>query len=159
MNKTPYNQSGVYLLFKGDELVYVGKSINLFSRISTHTQSKRFDSFWFINCPKETMDESERKLIDLLQPPENKQGISFHRARTKYEQRRNELIKQYDEYCDEFKQDYTPLFADWFWERLPPPPEEIRTAYDAIKTARYVVVNEFVCNIKYEIYKQKEGIA
>ena len=63
---------GVYFLFDGDELVYVGKSKNIMARIGTHIadEQKTFDSFEIF----ETDDYSrlEEFLIRLLKPKYNR---------------------------------------------------------------------------------------
>jgi len=63
---------GVYLLFSGDELMYVGQSESILVRISHHIKDKQFDNYSFIKC--ETRGEAvslERKLIKQFKPTIN----------------------------------------------------------------------------------------
>jgi len=50
--------SGIYFLIKDDEIVYVGRSGNIFSRIFTHEHYKDFDSYSYIEC-SENLDSME----------------------------------------------------------------------------------------------------
>ena len=68
----------IYCLIKDNEIVYVGKTINIQSRISTHNKdkSKIFDSFSIITkLPNEISDTEllklEEKYIKLLKPKYN----------------------------------------------------------------------------------------
>lgn len=87
-----FGKMGVYFLFKGDDVVYVGQSKNILRRVGDHTETKDFDSFGYIVCPvlfgydgpniKEKqiasrqnsfcLDILESYYIDLLSPPLNK---------------------------------------------------------------------------------------
>lgn len=62
---------GVYFLIHEKKVVYVGQSINVFSRIFTHTQSKEFDSYVFVPCDKDMLDKLESLYIHFLSPPLN----------------------------------------------------------------------------------------
>jgi hypothetical protein len=49
---------GVYFLLKGDEVVYVGKSVNSEKRVFDHVGSEKdFDSYCFIPCESEYHDD------------------------------------------------------------------------------------------------------
>jgi len=68
----------IYSLISGDEIVYVGKTINIQSRIFTHKKEglKEFDSFSIIaKLPNEISDlellKIEEKYIKLLKPKYN----------------------------------------------------------------------------------------
>ena len=65
-------KNSVYFLFDGDELVYVGKSTNLFARIGTHVAEgfKKFDRFEFYET--DDQDRMEEFFIRLLRPKYNK---------------------------------------------------------------------------------------
>lgn len=64
--------SGVYFLVREGRVVYIGKTTNVLARVLKHRQtSKKFDSFSFIPCLPEHMDELERTYICLLMPDEN----------------------------------------------------------------------------------------
>jgi excinuclease UvrABC nuclease subunit len=43
-------RSGVYFLIKDGEIVYIGKSVNLRSRLNTHRREKDFDSVYVLEC-------------------------------------------------------------------------------------------------------------
>lgn len=54
---------GIYFLIKGDKVVYVGKSeTNIFDRVTNHSRSKDFDSFYYKLYPK--ANEEELHLIE-----------------------------------------------------------------------------------------------
>lgn len=63
---------GVYLLKTGEEIVYIGQSINVPSRVQQHIRDgKIFDSVAIIPCDKEYLDTKEMFLIKLIKPPLN----------------------------------------------------------------------------------------
>ena len=62
--------SGVYFLVHYDEIVYVGQSVNLHSRISAHTD-KQFDRFAFVPCNTDMLDKLESLYIHCLRPKYN----------------------------------------------------------------------------------------
>jgi len=70
------NCSGVYFLFYGDDLVYIGKGWNCLLRVAEHTRKesdKVFTSWNYI--PIENKDEYnalEKELIKIYQPKYNK---------------------------------------------------------------------------------------
>lgn len=59
--------SGVYFLLDGDEVVYVGQSVNVYSRIGQHTD-KRFDRYAFVPCPVDALNKLESLYIHCLRP-------------------------------------------------------------------------------------------
>ena len=70
--------SGIYFLFDGDEIVYVGRSITIMSRIETHsttdckiTNCKVWDSFSYISCPESYQGVAEALFIAAFQPKYN----------------------------------------------------------------------------------------
>ena len=60
---------GVYFLIDRGEVVYVGQSVNVFSRMREHSKSKKFDSYVYINCSKGDLDILESLYIHVLRPP------------------------------------------------------------------------------------------
>ena len=62
---------GVYFLRKGDAIVYIGQSTNVYSRVATHERDKDFDSVTFVPCAKEQLDDLEGFYIRLINPPLN----------------------------------------------------------------------------------------
>lgn len=69
------NSFFVYKLYKGDSVVYVGRTLQLSSRIKTHRSNKDFDRVTYVTCDtKEDMNNLEGFLIQQLNPPLNKSG-------------------------------------------------------------------------------------
>jgi hypothetical protein len=63
--------SGVYFLIFEKKIVYVGQSTNVFSRIFSHAQVKKFDSYVYMPCEKDMLDKLESLYIHFLSPPLN----------------------------------------------------------------------------------------
>ena len=61
--------SGVYFLVENEEIVYVGQSVNVYSRISQHVI--KFDKFAFVPCPVNLLDRLESFYIHVLRPRSN----------------------------------------------------------------------------------------
>ena len=61
---------GVYFLVKGDEVVYVGQSVNPMSRVGDHMRQKidLFDRVYFVPVPQFMLDAVEGGFIKLLSP-------------------------------------------------------------------------------------------
>ena len=64
----------IYVLFKQNEIVYVGQSINPYNRIGQHTKDKDFDHFRVMPCLKKRMAYWEKYLIYKYQPKYNVVG-------------------------------------------------------------------------------------
>ncbi|EGA2709566.1 TPA: GIY-YIG nuclease family protein [Klebsiella pneumoniae] len=62
--------TGVYFLLDGDEVVYVGQSLNVYSRISSHPVNN-FNRYAFVPCAVEALDKLESLYIHLLRPKLN----------------------------------------------------------------------------------------
>lgn len=62
--------SGVYFLIQADEIVYVGQSVNVMSRIAQHRRDgeKDFDSFNAVPCKPEDLDRLEELYINAFVP-------------------------------------------------------------------------------------------
>ena len=62
--------TGIYFLIDKNEVVYVGKSVDIYNRISTHSRdaSKIFDSFSILECPTEFLKILETHYIFKLRP-------------------------------------------------------------------------------------------
>lgn len=69
--------TGVYFLIDSKKIVYVGQSVNVYARISSHGD-KVFDSFAFIPCDKKLLDTLESLYIHILRPALNG---NFHDAK------------------------------------------------------------------------------
>lgn len=61
---------GIYFLIKDDEIVYIGQSVNIASRLSQHT-NKDFDRMSFILCNKSELNILETLYILAYQPKLN----------------------------------------------------------------------------------------
>ena len=63
---------GVYFLFQGPTLQYIGQSVNIIARCGDHVRDgKEFDSFTFVRCRRDQLDVLERSCIRLFKPPLN----------------------------------------------------------------------------------------
>jgi hypothetical protein len=63
--------SGIYFLCQYGQLVYIGQSVQLASRISTHRAHKEFDRIFFLPWPRFDLNRIETALIKILRPPLN----------------------------------------------------------------------------------------
>jgi hypothetical protein len=64
---------GIYFLFDGKDIVYVGQSVNMNYRVGQHVVSdKEFDSWNYVEIKAECLDEYEAEYIMHLQPKYNK---------------------------------------------------------------------------------------
>lgn len=77
------NCSGIYFLFDGDELVYIGKGWNCLLRIAEHTRkdsNKKFTSWEYLHIEDKTeYSRLEKKLIKLYSP---KYNVTFNTERS-----------------------------------------------------------------------------
>lgn len=62
---------GVYFLRKGDAIVYIGQSVNVYSRVTQHEKGKDFDSVTFVPCTQDQLNDLEGFYIRLIKPPLN----------------------------------------------------------------------------------------
>ncbi len=64
---------GVYFLIHEKKIVYVGQSVNVFSRISSHLSEglKKFSEYSFIGCERKQLDVLESLYIHYLRPKYN----------------------------------------------------------------------------------------
>jgi len=64
---------GIYFLKSNDVVVYVGKSIQIESRIKQHTKEgiKKFDNYCFVECNQEILSETEEFYILFHNPKYN----------------------------------------------------------------------------------------
>jgi hypothetical protein len=64
---------GVYFLFRGERIVYVGQSTNVRKRVDDHVRdAKSFDKVGYIPVPESDLDRVERFWINRLKPELNK---------------------------------------------------------------------------------------
>ncbi len=75
-NKLEGNCAGIYYLFDGDELVYIGKGWNCLLRVAEHTRKdsdKVFTSWNYMPIESDSKrNELERVLIQAYKPKYNK---------------------------------------------------------------------------------------
>jgi hypothetical protein len=64
--------TGVYILYYGPHPMYVGQSINVFTRIKDHRGDKAFDAVFFFPCPVEDLNKKEAFFIRKLRPLYNR---------------------------------------------------------------------------------------
>lgn len=64
--------SGVYILFSGNDPVYVGCTTHGLARIHQHRRDKAFDTYVFIGVPPERLEDVEALYIRKLKPSLNK---------------------------------------------------------------------------------------
>ena len=69
---------GIYLLIYQTEIVYVGQSRDVYSRLPIHAMDKQFDRFTIIPCPLDLLNELEAEYIvkfapryNVMLPPNN----------------------------------------------------------------------------------------
>lgn len=65
--------TGVYLLWAGDEVVYVGRTATFHTRLASHVLCKEFDSYSFLAVPQGQVGAVEAGLIRHLRPKLNVQ--------------------------------------------------------------------------------------
>lgn len=66
--------SGIYFLIKGDTVVYVGQSKNVYSRIRRHLDTKVFDKINVIACEESELNRLESMYIRKFSPVLNVVG-------------------------------------------------------------------------------------
>lgn len=71
---------GVYFLYKGSCLQYIGQSISILNRIRSHREDKDFDKVFYIPVSEEDLDHVETHLINKYKPPLNKKdGVAKYK--------------------------------------------------------------------------------
>ena len=73
--------SGIYFLIKNDDVVYVGRAIEVAARVMNHVGKKDFDRWHWVPCAKEYLEEYERAYIDAFMPSMNMDPITIKRRR------------------------------------------------------------------------------
>lgn len=71
---------GVYFLLNDNEIVYVGQSVDVFSRVLSHGKdpSKVFNRSCWVPVSRDELDDVEGALIAMLKPKHNTRGVSQH---------------------------------------------------------------------------------
>jgi len=68
---------GVYFLWRGDLLVYVGQSKDVNSRIAFHYKDKKkFDTYSILEIPSKELNPTERILINKFLPQYNNDSLT-----------------------------------------------------------------------------------
>ena len=83
---------GIYLLFnKNKELIYIGETINLLGRISTHryTENAFYVKFFFTNFSTKKRVGIEHLLIDLLNPKLQDRNSQWYLKENKKKEKKN----------------------------------------------------------------------
>lgn len=65
---------GVYFIISGSQIIYVGQSVDVLSRIGGHENHWEFDAYSFVECTQEKLDLIESIYIHLFNPPLNGDG-------------------------------------------------------------------------------------
>jgi hypothetical protein len=75
-----FNDSIVYFLCLGAEIVYIGKTYRPLGRLQDHISEQRkvFDKILFIRVPKDELNEYEHACIKYFNPPYN--GCGYHKT-------------------------------------------------------------------------------
>lgn len=63
---------GIYFLFNGENVCYIGQSTNIFNRISDHSRDKTFTHYGYIECGEAELNDFEKKMIAKYLPDLNK---------------------------------------------------------------------------------------
>lgn len=73
-----HSHSGIYFLWKGDRIVYVGQTRTGYHRIASHMANSAmdFDAVGFVRCAREDLDKVEREYLDRLLPDLNADPIT-----------------------------------------------------------------------------------
>ena len=96
VNRTPLNTqiTGIYFLFRNEEIVYAGQSKNLHRRIIQHCYGKDFDSYSYIKCSESELNDLEFYFIAKHKPEYNSfdglksthyKTINYLKSRMQYE--------------------------------------------------------------------------
>ena len=68
----PRPMCGVYMLIDGANVVYVGQSINMLSRLGKHAYDKNFTHYKVLECNKDELDALEAHYINKFKPKYNR---------------------------------------------------------------------------------------
>lgn len=90
--------SAIYVLYKNGEIYYIGKSVNVFGRIGQHekTFDMDFDRVDVYPCDDFRLQDIEKKLIELYQPPRNSQLTRGDLAKIPLSAKIAKLEKEYE---------------------------------------------------------------
>ncbi len=113
------NQVGVYLLIDSGDVVYVGQSRNLASRVSSHIQSeeKDFDSVELHECSEEDLPEIEAMLIAMMKPKYN-QTIPKCDSYKSYSQVKKDYQGMHSVISEYLEPSFSTDFGSWWSSSL-----------------------------------------
>lgn len=108
---------GIYFLFDGEDIVYVGQSTEVELRIQKHRKEgrKKFDSWNFIECPATWLDDMETDCIIHFDPkynkslPRNKRFISREGIKKRFGMNWNSAKKMLN------KSNVSPCWRNRYW--------------------------------------------
>ena len=115
---------GIYFLKDGDNVVYIGQSVDIEKRIEHHERSdKKFDSFYFEECSRSELSVKEKNCIIEMKPKYNK----FHNSNATIEkfcakiELRNKLVgfqarQSEKERIDKVTKDMIETKSEWLRE-------------------------------------------
>ena len=71
---------GIYFLLRDKEIVYIGQSVDCFSRVSSHARDKmkNFNRACYVPVPQKELDDIEATMIALFKPEHNSRGVTNH---------------------------------------------------------------------------------
>jgi hypothetical protein len=78
---------GVYILFYGNRVIYVGQSVDVQQRVVAHKLEKPYTRCLVKEMPEQMLHETEKALIAVLQPPLNKAGVYEENRESEYAHR------------------------------------------------------------------------
>lgn len=83
----PYGSgTGIYFLIKDKEVIYIGQSVDVFHRMARHRRDNRqFDSFAYLECEADRLDELECAYITAFVPFLNVSLGKMPKGVTKFE--------------------------------------------------------------------------
>lgn len=81
ISKVAWLRAGIYFLCRGAQVVYIGQSIRVASRVGQQlAQGKEFDRAYFLGWPAFDLDRLEGAFIRLLRPPLNSLDMGVPRG-------------------------------------------------------------------------------
>jgi len=93
------------MLYKGNEVVYVGQSTSIESRITTHRREKDFDSYKYVLCSESLLDETENAFILMFQPKLNKKVFEIKTSINKNKKVKSNKITRFIQTGKVFNED------------------------------------------------------
>ena len=73
--------SGIYFIVRKNKIVYIGKSVNIFSRLNSehkYLSFHKYDYIRFIQCKKSLIDRYEKRWILKFKPEFNHKYVSTY---------------------------------------------------------------------------------